>query len=105
MPSINYPGNLTACPKKKEFKFRKCFVSRSINEYMLRKIKRIVNKWLPGIISGGADNDPAGITTYSLSGVKFGYQQLWLMVLATPMLLAVQAMCARLSDVTRKGLM
>lgn len=59
---------------------------------------------IPGLITGGADNDPAGISTYSVAGAQFGYQQLWIMVLATPMLIAVQAMVAKIGDVTRQGL-
>lgn len=57
------------------------------------------------MVAGGADNDPAGIATYSISGAQFGYHQLWLLILSTPMLIAVQAMCARLGDVKKKGLM
>lgn len=64
-----------------------------------------MHRWIPGIISGGADNDPAGISTYAISGARFGYQQLWLLLLSTPMLIAIQAMCARLGDVKHKGLM
>lgn len=58
----------------------------------------------PGLITGGADNDPAGVATYSISGAAFGSSQLWLMLLATPMLIAVQSMCAKLGDVQRRGL-
>lgn len=72
---------------------------------MIVRWRRILRRWIPGIISGGADNDPAGISTYSIAGAQFGYQQLWLLVLSTPMLISVQAMCARLGDVKRKGLM
>ncbi len=61
-------------------------------------------KWLPGIVTGGADNDPAGISTYSISGAAFGYSQLWLMILATPMLITVQSMCTRIGAVKRQGL-
>jgi NRAMP (natural resistance-associated macrophage protein)-like metal ion transporter len=71
----------------------------------MKKLREIVKRWLPGIISGGADNDPAGISTYSVSGAQFGYQQLWLMIISTPMLISVQAMCARLGAVKRQGLM
>jgi Mn2+/Fe2+ NRAMP family transporter len=70
----------------------------------MKSLKTMLRRWIPGIISGGADNDPAGIATYSVSGAQFGYGQLWLMVLATPMLIAVQAMCGRLGLVKRKGL-
>ncbi|MEK7592537.1 MAG: divalent metal cation transporter [Patescibacteria group bacterium] len=72
---------------------------------MVVRWKQILRRYLPGIISGGADNDPSGIVTYSLSGALFGYHQLWLLLLSTPMLIAVQAMCARLGYVTKKGLM
>src|SRR5579859_6794749 len=58
----------------------------------------------PGIITGGADNDPSGIVTYSTTGATTGYSQLWLMLLSTPLLLAVQAVAARLGDVTKLGL-
>ncbi len=71
---------------------------------MLKKLRKLLGKWGSGIITGGADNDPAGITTYAVSGAQFGYSQLWLMVMATPMLVAVQAMCSRLGLVKRKGL-
>ena len=66
--------------------------------------KRYFKKIGPGLITGGADNDPSGIASYSISGARFGFSQLWLMVLATPMLVAVQSMCSRLADVKRKGL-
>ncbi len=69
-----------------------------------KKISREFKRSIPGIITGGADNDPAGIATYSISGASFGFGQLWLMVLATPMLIAIQGMCARIGNVKRKGL-
>lgn len=69
------------------------------------RFRRSFRRIIPSIIAGGADNDPAGIATYSISGAQFGYHQLWLLILSTPMLIAVQAMCARLGDVKRKGLM
>ncbi len=70
----------------------------------LKQIKKLFRRSTPGLITGGADNDPAGIATYSISGAMFGFSQLWVMVLATPMLIAVQSMCAKLGDVQRKGL-
>lgn len=71
---------------------------------MNKSWKNKIRRFFPGIIAGGADNDPAGIATYALSGAQFGYHQLWLMVWATPMLIAVQAMCARLGLVKKQGL-
>ena len=72
---------------------------------MISRLRKTLKRLIPSIIAGGADNDPAGIATYSISGAQYGYHQLWLLVLSTPMLIAVQAMCARLGDVKRKGLM
>lgn len=69
-----------------------------------QKFKRFAKEAVPGLVTGGADNDPSGITTYSISGASFGFSQLWLMVLATPMLVAVQSMCSRIAHVKRKGL-
>lgn len=71
---------------------------------MRKKIAKFFKRSGPGIIAGGADNDPAGISTYSIAGASTGFSLLWLMILATPMLIAVQAMCAKLGDVKRKGL-
>lgn len=58
----------------------------------------------PGFISGAADNDPAGIATYTQAGAQFGYGQLWTALFALPMLIAVQEACARIGAVTGKGL-
>src|SRR5437016_14421210 len=33
----------------------------------------------PGVITGGADNDPAGIATYSIVGATAGFAQNWLL--------------------------
>jgi Mn2+/Fe2+ NRAMP family transporter len=43
----------------------------------------------PGVVSGSADNDPAGITTYSVVGAQSGYSQNWLLLLASPLLIVV----------------
>jgi len=37
----------------------------------------------PGIVSGFADNDAGGITTYSIAGARFGYDLLWVCLLYT----------------------
>jgi Mn2+/Fe2+ NRAMP family transporter len=66
--------------------------------------RRSGRRFIPGLITGSADNDPSGISTYSVAGAQFGYAQMWIMVLATPMLIAVQAMVAKIGDVTRMGL-
>lgn len=58
----------------------------------------------PGLISGAADDDPAGIVTYSQAGARYGYSLLWVSVLQAPLLSAVQLMCARIGIATRKNI-
>ena len=58
----------------------------------------------PGVISGGADNDPAGIATYSVVGATVGFAQNWLLFLSTPLLIAVMQMSAKVANVTKSDL-
>jgi Mn2+/Fe2+ NRAMP family transporter len=59
----------------------------------------------PGLVSGFADNDAGGITTYSLVGAKFGYQLLWVILASQIVLFFTQEVGARLGLATGKGLM
>jgi NRAMP (natural resistance-associated macrophage protein)-like metal ion transporter len=58
----------------------------------------------PGLITGAADDDPSGISTYSVAGAAYGYGTLWIALLTFPLMAAVQLMCARLGMVTGRGL-
>jgi NRAMP (natural resistance-associated macrophage protein)-like metal ion transporter len=58
----------------------------------------------PGLITGAADDDPSGISTYSVAGATFGYATLWTALLSFPLMAAVQMMCARLGLVSGLGL-
>lgn len=58
----------------------------------------------PGLITGCADDDPSGISTYSISGAAFGYGLLWTALISFPLMVAVQMMCGRLGMVTGRGL-
>ncbi len=58
----------------------------------------------PGLITGAADDDPSGISTYSVAGAAYGYTGLWLALFSFPLMSAVQLMCARLGMVTGCGL-
>jgi NRAMP (natural resistance-associated macrophage protein)-like metal ion transporter len=58
----------------------------------------------PGIITGGAGDDPAGIVTYTMVGATTGFSQLWLLLLSTPMMIAVQNTITRIAIVTGKSL-
>ncbi len=71
---------------------------------MKKRLRRFFRIFGPGFITGAADNDPAGIATYTQVGAQFGYGQLWTAVFALPLLMAVQEACARIGAVTGKGL-
>jgi NRAMP (natural resistance-associated macrophage protein)-like metal ion transporter len=58
----------------------------------------------PGLITGAADDDPSGISTYSVAGAAFGYPILWIALFTFPLMVAIQLMCARLGMVTGRGL-
>lgn len=58
----------------------------------------------PGLITGAADDDPSGISTYSVAGASTGLSMLWLALITTPMMAVVQGMCARIGMVSGKGL-
>jgi Mn2+/Fe2+ NRAMP family transporter len=58
----------------------------------------------PGIITSNVDNDPGGITTYSLAGAHFGYNLLWMMIPTLISLIVIQEMAVRMAIVTGKGL-
>jgi len=58
----------------------------------------------PGLITGAADDDPSGISTYSVAGAAYGYTGLWTALFSFPLMAAVQLMCARLGMVTGQGL-
>src|SRR5580693_6716815 len=58
----------------------------------------------PGLVTGAADDDPSGISTYSVAGAAYGYSTLWIALLTFPLMVGIQLMCARLGIVTGRGL-
>lgn len=66
---------------------------------------RLLKVFGPGIMAGLADNDPAGVATYAIAGAVAGYRQLWLLVLATLLVQAVQVTAARLGSFTQQGVL
>jgi Mn2+/Fe2+ NRAMP family transporter len=58
----------------------------------------------PGIVSGFADNDAGGITTYSNAGTQFGYGLLWVLLASQIALFFTQEAGARLGIATGQGL-
>ena len=69
-----------------------------------RAFQRFFSNLGPGLITGAADDDPSGISTYSVAGAAFGYLPLWTALVSFPLMTAVQLMCARLGVVTGLGL-
>ncbi len=70
-------------------------------------IKLSVPRWTrllgPGLVTGAADDDPSGVATYAQAGAAFGYSLLWVMLLTTPLMLAVQLASARIGRITGAG--
>jgi NRAMP (natural resistance-associated macrophage protein)-like metal ion transporter len=58
----------------------------------------------PGLLAGLSDDDPAGITTYSILGADHGYRLLWVLLLATGALILFHELGARMGVVTGQGL-
>lgn len=58
----------------------------------------------PGLITGAADDDPSGVSTYSTAGAAYGFSLLWTTLWTLPLMVAVQLMCARIGMVTGRGL-
>ena len=58
----------------------------------------------PGLLAGLSDDDPAGITTYSIVGARYGYELLWVLLLSVGALVVFHELGARLGLATGKGL-
>ena len=69
-----------------------------------RGIQSFLKDLGPGLVTGAADDDPSGISTYSVAGASYGYGTLWTALLSFPLMAVIQLMCARLGMVTGCGL-
>jgi NRAMP (natural resistance-associated macrophage protein)-like metal ion transporter len=58
----------------------------------------------PGVVTGAADDDPSGITTYSIAGATAGYSMLWTALVTAPMMAVLMGICTRIGIVTGEGL-
>jgi NRAMP (natural resistance-associated macrophage protein)-like metal ion transporter len=81
------------------------WISKSI--HLLSRFRRQLLIFLavlgPGIIVMVADNDAGGISTYAVTGSKYGFSLLWMFILLVPMAYFVQEMTVRLGAVTKRG--
>jgi len=71
---------------------------------IFKRLKSLVNRLGPGFITGAADDDPSGVTTYSIAGAQFGYKLNWLSLFLIPMMVAIQEMCGRIGLTSGMGL-
>ena len=79
-------------------------VKKSVISPKRIRIAALLSVMGPGVIAGLSDDDPAGITTYSVVGSKYGYQLLWVLVASTLALIVFQDLGARIGVVTRQGM-
>ncbi|UNK49824.1 divalent metal cation transporter [Lysobacter sp. S4-A87] len=57
----------------------------------------------PGLLAGLSDDDPAGITTYSVLGADHGYRLLWVIPASTILLVQFHLMALRIGAASGKG--
>lgn len=69
-----------------------------------RSKPRLWNVLGPGLITGAADDDPSGIATYAQAGTQFGFSLGWTLLLTYPLMVAIQAICARIGRTTGGGI-
>jgi len=67
-------------------------------------LKRFLNTFGPGLITGAADDDPSGIGTYSMAGATLGYATLWMALVTLPLMSVIQFLCAKIGMVSGMGL-
>ena len=81
------------------------WISKSI--HIMNRLRRQFVIFLsvlgPGIIVTSADNDAGGISTYAVTGSKYGFSLLWVILLLLPMVYYIQEMTVRLGAVTKRG--
>jgi len=57
----------------------------------------------PGMLAGLSDDDPAGITTYSVLGTDHGYRLLWIIPASTILLIYFHLIAVQIGAITGKG--
>jgi NRAMP (natural resistance-associated macrophage protein)-like metal ion transporter len=84
------------------------FVKEIPQQLPMQKPIRVAKKYWgtlgPGLTTGASGDDPSGIASYSQMGARYGLQYLWLALYTIPPMIVVQEMCARIAQVTGRGL-
>src|SRR5205814_9457665 len=71
---------------------------------MIHRVRNLLRRLGPGLITGAADDDPSGIATYSQAGAQFGFGMLWSVLFTTPLMVGIQIVSARIGRVTGHGI-
>src|SRR5262249_6964544 len=69
-----------------------------------RSVRHFFRNLGPGLITGAADDDPSGISTYSVAGAAYGFGTLWTTWPSLPRLTSGRLMVARIGLVSGRGL-
>ena len=72
---------------------------------MERRFRRFFSNLGPGLITGAADDDPSGISTYSVTGAAFGYTPLWTALFSFPLMAAgvlIRSLTAEIAEYAEK---
>lgn len=78
-------------------------MSQTSKKSWRERLRGVLLKLGPGLITGAADDDPSGIATYSQAGAQFGYGMLWSTLFTLPLMAAIQLVAARIGCVTGRG--
>jgi len=106
-PAVPGVGGIAAAPAREPANSRRrAVVRRPIPRLPHWRVRLAASLAVlgPGLVSGFADNDAGGITTYSLAGANFGYTLLWVILASQIVLFFTQEVGARLGLATGKGL-
>lgn len=68
-----------------------------------RAARRSLWRLGPGLITGACNDDPSSVATYSQVGAQYGYGLAWTLLFSYPLLVAIQAISARIGRVTGRG--
>ncbi len=71
---------------------------------MFEKANKLWKSLGPGLITGASDDDPSGITVYSIAGAKFGLAALWTVIATLPFMIVIERMAGRIGLISGKGL-
>jgi NRAMP (natural resistance-associated macrophage protein)-like metal ion transporter len=89
---------------------RRHWVGRHVHERLRRRRGRVAGVAAlfavlgPGLLAGLSDDDPPGITTYSVLGADYGYELIWVVLVSTIALIVFHEVAVRTGVVTGKGL-